>query len=304
MEQTSTNSWQIGAVRITRVAEIPDVPFPAAVLFTNNDPQELARQDWLRPHYLDDNNDPILSVHTFVVATPNKLILVDTCTGNDKPRVGPLFDRLQTNFLADLEAAGAPVGAVDTVLCTHLHLDHVGWNTRLVDGAWQPTFPQAEYLFGRREWAHWEAYKDIEIQEDATGEANPIVNASAVIHDSVLPVVEAGLHRLVESDEAICEEVRLEATPGHTPGHVSVHIESQGEHAIISGDMLHSPYQMACPQVGVVFDSDGEQAQRTRRDFFGRYADQNILFLGTHFATPVAGHIVSHGDTWRFRPLG
>lgn len=303
MQKLSKNSWQIGDVRITRVSELPDVSFPAGALFTNHDPEELARQDWMRPHYLNDDNDPILSVHTFVVRTPKRVILVDTCTGNDKPRHGELFDHLNTDYLAHLAEAGAPKERVDTVLCTHLHLDHVGWNTQLVDGEWVPTFPNAEYLFGRLEWEHWEANKDIEVDENATGEANPIVDASAVIHDSVLPIVEANRHRLVEADQKICHEVRLESTPGHTPGHVSVHIESGGDHAIISGDMLHSPFQMACPHVGVMFDSDGAQAARTRRDFFGRYADQPVLFLGTHFATPVAGRIVSHGDSWRFEPM-
>ncbi|MDT0633756.1 MBL fold metallo-hydrolase [Spectribacter hydrogenoxidans] len=304
MQQLSTNAWQIGRVKITRIMELGDVPFPAEVLFTNYDPADLAAQDWMRPHYLGEDNNPILSVHTFVVETPDRLILVDTCTGNDKPRVTELFDHLQTGYLDDLAAVGAPPERVDTVLCTHLHLDHVGWNTRLEGDRWVPTFPNAEYLFGRVEWEHWEANKDIEIVEGATGEANPIVNASAVIHDSILPVVDAGLHRLVETDHRICDELRLEATPGHTPGHVSVHIESDGDHAIISGDMLHSPYQMARPGVGVVFDSDGERAAATRRDFFGRYADRPILLLGTHFATPVAGHIVSHGDSWRFEPWG
>lgn len=303
MNKKAANSWKIGDVKITRVAEMADVPFPAEVLFTNFDAQDLAQQDWMRPHYLDENNTPLLSVQTYVLETPEKIILVDTCTGNDKPRVTELFADLQTSYLDDLAGAGAPVDRVDTILCTHLHLDHVGWNTRLENDKWVPTFPNAEYLFGRLEWAHWEANKDIEIVPDATGEANPMVNASAVIHDSILPIVGAGLHTLVETDHQVCDQVRLEATPGHTPGHVSVHIESNGEHAIITGDMLHSPYQMACPQVGVVFDSDGPRAVQTRRDFFGKYADTSILFLGTHFATPVAGHLVSHGDTWRFEPL-
>ncbi|MAA74613.1 MAG: MBL fold metallo-hydrolase [Salinisphaeraceae bacterium] len=296
------NQWQIGEVTITRIMELGDVPFPAEVLFMNYDPDDLAAQEWMRPHHLDDDNNPVLSVHTFVVKTPDKTILVDTCTGNDKPRMGELFNQLQTNYLEAIAQAGAARENVDLVLCTHLHLDHVGWNTHLVDGEWVPTFPNATYLFGRKEWAHWEANKDIEVEEGATGEASPIVNASAVIHDSVIPVVEAGLHQLVETDHQVCPEVRLEATPGHTPGHVSVHIESDGEHAIISGDMLHSPYQMARPDVGVSFDSDGPEAARTRRWFFDKYADQPILFLGTHFATPTGGRLVSHEGSWRFEP--
>jgi glyoxylase-like metal-dependent hydrolase (beta-lactamase superfamily II) len=189
-----------------------------------------------------------------------------------------------TNFLDALAAAGYTTDDIDIVLCTHLHFDHVGWNTRLVDGAWVPTFPKARYLFGRVEWAHWQ-----------------VTDHSYINHDeTVQPIVDAGLADLVETTHQVCDEIRLTPTPGHTPGHVSVVIESGGERAVITGDMAHHPLQFARPDIGMEADSDGDQAALTRRAFVAERSADGALVIGTHFATPTAGRIEPDGEHWRF----
>ena len=192
---------------------------------------------------------------------------------------------MQTSFLADFAEAGFATEDVDTVLCTHMHVDHVGWNTRLVDGRWAPTFDNARYLYAEKEWAHW--------REQSQEEYGP------VIEDSVQPIFDAGLADLVAEDAAVNDEVRLEPTPGHTPGHVSVHIASRGEEAVITGDMIHHPCQIVHPDWSTTADTDQEAAAKTRQAFINRYADRPVLIIGTHFAGPTAGHLRKDGNTWR-----
>lgn len=278
--------WTIGDVRVTRLLE-SEVPGRATWLIPDASAEALARHaDWLRPHFLDERGRIIAAVHALVVESQGRRIVVDTCVGNDKERAVPGWNRMQGPFLADLAAAGFARESIDTVVCTHLHVDHVGWNTMLVDGRWVPTFPNARYLFVRAEWEHWSA-------EPAAAEGD-------VVGDSVRPVVDAGLVDLVAPDHRLTDEVWLEPTPGHTPGHVSVRIRSGGADAVITGDVMHHPVQCAEPEWHSSFDVDPDAARRTRRAFLERYADQPVLVLGTHFATPVGGKIVRHGDAWRF----
>ena len=221
--------------------------------------------------------------------------MVDTCIGNDKTRSFEGWNQLHGPFLRDLTAAGFAPDTIDTVLCTHLHVDHVGWNTRLEGGRWVPTFPRARYLFARKEWEHWSA----EARMPAPyGDAN--TPPDDVIGDSVLPIVDAGLADLVDTDHRITGEVRLQPTPGHTPGHVSVRIESQGQLALITGDLMHHPIQCAEPDREVNFDSDTDLARATRKHFLACCVKDKALVLGTHFAPPTAGRVVPHGDAWRF----
>jgi glyoxylase-like metal-dependent hydrolase (beta-lactamase superfamily II) len=137
------------------------------------------------------------------------------------------------------------------VICTHLHTDHVGWNTRLVDGQLVPTFPRARYLVARPEWEHWSQAKDHWTQ--------------IVMADSVRPIFAAGLVDLVAVDHVVHETIRFEPTPGHTPGHVSVHIVSYDEEAVITGDLVHHPCQFARPDWGSSADANAAQADRTRK---------------------------------------
>lgn len=274
--------WQVGDVRITRVQEL-EAP-GLSWLVPDATAENLRPIDWIAP-FVNDAGEPLVSVHALLVEAPGRRIVVDTCVGNDKQRANPGMNGLQTRFLEDLEQAGARATDVDTVVCTHLHVDHVGWNTRLVDGRWQPTFPNARYLFGRLEWEHWR-----DEQEE---------NTRQVLSDSVRPVFDADLVDLVETDHALCDEIRLEPSPGHTPGHVSVRIDSRGESAVITGDLMHHPCQIAHPEWGAVVDVDPDQARTTRRDFLERFTDRPTLVIGTHFAGPTAGRIVRDGDRLR-----
>ena len=278
-------SWKIGAVEIHQVVEIV-APTPLGMLFPDASPERLEPlSDWLRPYFLDDQGNMILSIHAFAIRSGDARIIVDTCLGNGKTRPIPDWSDLETTFLSDLEAAGFPPASVDRVLCTHLHFDHVGWNTVRRDGKWVPTFPNARYLVGEREWAHWE-------EED-----DPF--APQAKQDSILPIFDAGLVDLVQPDHRVNEEIELIPTPGHTPGHVSVWIRSQGAEAVITGDMFHHPFQLSHPDWTDVADVDGDQAHRTRIEFCRRFGDRPVLILGTHFAQPTAGRIVSDGDSYR-----
>ncbi len=275
-------SWQIGDVRVTRVLE-QQASLPPENLMANVDVARLAEHSrWLEPHFMDPDGQIVLSIHALVVESAGRTIVVDTCMGNDRPLPMDL-GTLQTAFLEDLERV-VPRERVDAVLCTHLHFDHVGWNTMLVDDEWVPTFPNARYLFGRTEFEHW---------------TSGIEDENVVLDYAVTPIVEAGLHELVESDHRLTPEVRLESTPGHTPGHVSVRIESGGSEAVITGDMVHHPVQLAEPHWGSHPDFEPERAVETRRSFVSRYGDRPVLVIGTHFSGPSAGRIVREGDSCR-----
>jgi glyoxylase-like metal-dependent hydrolase (beta-lactamase superfamily II) len=276
--------WKIGDVTITRVVEM-ETTSKATFVLKDGSPENIRSVPWLRPHFANQDGKVIMSVHAFVIESPGHRMVVDTCIGNDKRRAFPGWNMLQLPFLADLEKAGFARDSIDRVLCTHLHVDHVGWNTMLAGGKWVPTFPRARYLIGRKEWEHWSKTSEPDTRE--------------LLDDSVRPVFEAGLADLVESDARITDEIRLEPTPGHTPGHHSVRISSRGQEAVITGDLMHHPVQLAHPEWGSHFDSDFNEAIVTRRAFMERYGDQPILVLGTHFATPSAGRIVRDGNAWR-----
>ena len=228
-----------------------------------------------------------MSIHALVVETPSRRIIVDTCLGNDKEnRRIPTWNKLQTSFLAELAAAGYARETIDTVVCTHLHVDHVGWNTMLVDGRWIPTFPNARYLIGRVEYAHWTGQSE---REDMT----------PVLADSVAPIRDASLVDPVETDHRICDEITLVPTIGHTPGHVSVRIASAGETALITGDFMHHPCQIARPEWSSTADSDPDAARRTREAMLAGLAGTPTLVIGTHFAGRSAGRIVRDDEAFR-----
>jgi glyoxylase-like metal-dependent hydrolase (beta-lactamase superfamily II) len=277
--------WQIGGVRISRVVE-SEGPTSPAFLFADVTKEKLLQHAWLRPHFLTDDGKLIMSIHAFVIESQGKVIVVDTCVGNDKVRQSPSWNMQKNRFLEDLAEAGFPRERATTVVCTHLHVDHVGWNTMLKDGRWTPTFPRARYLIGRKEWDYWSQTQDEYDRSIQT--------------DSVRPIVDAGLADLVESDHKITSEVYLEPTPGHTPGHVSVRISSKGEEAVITGDLMHHPVQCAMPEMGSRFDFDHDAAIATRRAFLERYRDGRTLVLGTHFAAPTGGQIEHDGINCSF----
>ena len=266
--------WQVGAVKVTRVVEM-EVTGGTRFILPDATRDAVRGYRWLYPHFMDEAGNLVMSIHALVVDTGERRIVVDTCIGNDKQRAIPTWSNLQTRFLADLKTAGYPPSSIDTVLCTHLHVDHVGWNTMLVDGEWVPTFDNARYLVAETEWRYW---KDVDSSQD-------------VLSDSLLPVLDAGLVDFVAMDHRLCEEVWLEPTPGHTPGHVSVRIASQGDNALITGDCIHHPCQMTRTDWCSSADYDQEQGRETRESLLERYAETQVLVIGTHFATPTAGYV-------------
>ena len=275
-------SVSLGEVQVSRVEEMIWEISPR-FLFPNLTYEDFEKhRGWLVPHFSTEDLKLRLSIHSFVVRTAHHTILVDTCIGNDRTRDVPLWDHMTTAYLDNLKAAGVKPEEVDFVFCTHMHVDHVGWNTRLQDGNWVPTFPNAKYLFNRKEWEYW---KDTEDE-----------NQAQVVKDSLLPVIEAGLHEMVDETLEIDDSISLVSTPGHTPGHCSVVLNSQGQGAVITGDMIHHPSQIAEPQWGSRVDWDLEMGVRTRRAFLEKYADTATLILGTHFAPPTAIRIKSNNQ--------
>lgn len=278
MDKLDVLRWTVGAVTITRVGELVTA-VPRHVLLPDVTPEHLLdNADWLGPYFTDGLLE--LSFQTFIVESAGVTVIVDTCLGDDPVRRVPgdstFPDRVAAEIAGGLEA-------VDLVLCTHLHFDHVGWNTRVVAGARVPTFPNARYLFTRAELDFLTEDDHHEIRED-----------------DVQPLLDAGLVDLIEPDHALTAEVRTVPTPGHSPGHVSVVIESGGASAVITGDAVHSPIQFRHPEIAATpFDWDTAMSTETRHRFIADYVDTEVLVLGTHFAPPTAGHIrTGDGGVW------
>ena len=285
------NQWQVGKVKITRVIEM-EIAGGTKFILPQATRDKVKEINWLAPHFADKEGNLIMSVHALVVETPTRKMIVDTCIGNDKQRSVPNWTNLQLPFLEDLSKAGYETHEIDTVMCTHLHVDHVGWNTMLVDGKWIPTFPNARYLMGRTEYEYWDkAEADKPESDKAPDELN-----QGVMGDSVRPVFDAGLVDLVGMNHSVCDEVFLEPTTGHTPGHVSIHIQSEGAEALITGDCIHHPCQIEHLDWASSADFDQTASTATRVELMEKYVDSDILIIGTHFATPTAGHLKRKAD--------
>ena len=234
----------------------------------------------------------VFSFHSFVVRTGRHTILIDSCLGNDKERpTRPQWHRLRTPYLADLARVGVKPEEVDYVMCTHLHWDHVGWNTRLVNGSWVPTFPKARYIMARREYAHWEGVH-------RRGDDTPHRTA---FEDSVLPVVRTGQAMLVDDDFALEDGLWFEGAPGHTPGNVVIHARSGDARGVFMGDVLHHPIQLLKPEWSTRACSDMALSRDTRLRLMEEHADRGTLVLPAHFPTPTVGHIVRHNGGYRYR---
>lgn len=288
---------RFGDITVERCVESEGPSFHPGFIFPALDEEAFAREcaDWLDGRLVDAASGRLLmSLHAYVIRTAHHTVLVDTCVGNHKHRPQtPPWHLRDGPFLADLAAMGVAPEEVDFVLCTHLHVDHVGWNTRLEGGRWVPTFPNARYLFDRVEYAHWECAEEL-----PEGSGNTRRDA---FEDSVLPVVASGQALLVDGDHAIDDNLVLEPSPGHTPGHVFLNLETPQGSAVFTGDCLHHPVQIAIPDLNSRFCVDPVQAAATRRGVVERVADTATLMLGAHFPTPVAGRVVSNGDRWKLR---
>jgi len=280
--------WKVGKVKITKVVELETVGSTRFILplATNEEIQKLS---WLIPHFATEEGRLKMSIHSLLVETPKHRIVVDTGLGNDKQgRNVPTWNNRNEPFLEKLTAAGFPPDSIDTVLCTHLHVDHVGWNTKLVGGSWVPTFPKARYVFGRTEYEHW--------RDHSVEPAH-----AAVFNDSVKPIMDAGRAELIASDAKLTDEITMIPTPGHSPGHMSIHISSDGEEGLLTGDVAHHPCQMAHLDWSSTADSDPKQSVVARRELFSRFADRPVLVIGGHYN---AGHIKREGEAFKFITLG
>lgn len=281
---------RLGELRIERIVESICADFEPLSFFPETTPADWEHHTtWMKPRAMDAaTGNIILTIQAFLLQTRHHTILIDTCVGDHKPRPHrPQWDMLQLNtFLPRLAAARVAPEDVDYVMCTHLHWDHVGWNTQLRNGRWVPTFPNATYIFAKGEIAAWEELHRKEEQPHFT--------------DSILPILDAGQAQLVASDFALNDEVWLEPTPGHTPDHVSVHLASQGTEGIITGDLIHSPVQCLEPGWLMRADFEPERAKATRRSFLEQYCDTNVLVCATHFPEPSFGHIITRDNAFWF----
>ncbi len=281
--------FKVGNIEVQQVVEMQSPLFAANEFLPTADKETL---ESLRPQFepwaiCPATGKLVLAIQTYILRTTRHTILVDTCVGCDKVSgIAPWHMRNDRRWLQRLASVGVSVDSVDYVFCTHLHGDHIGWNTQLIDGRYVPTFPKARYVFSK---------KEIEWQADITDE-----NRKTAYQQSVVPVIEAGQAQIVESDFALDDEVWLVPTPGHTPGHVAVHVKSAGVEAVLVGDVIHSPIQCAHPQWVAMPDSDPAMAAKTRRSVLENCLAENHLVLTSHFPLPSVGRVTAAGSDFGF----
>jgi glyoxylase-like metal-dependent hydrolase (beta-lactamase superfamily II) len=284
---------KVGDIRITRVIESERPDFDAGQFFPNITPEQWAPYRQRLAGWAMDpaSNGLVFPMQSFLVRTPHHTIVVDTCVGDHKKRLRPNWNMTTSgDFLKRFAETGVRPEQVDYVLCTHMHTDHVGWNTRWENDRWVPTFPKAKYIFHKQEYAVWEA-------EHAKG-ANP---PGTVFRDNCLPIVEAGQALLVDDAYALDDTITLTPTPGHSPCHCCVNIFSRGQRAVVTGDMMHHVIQCREPDWSPRVDWDGKQAAVSRRKFLAEVADTDTLILPIHFPTPTAGMVIADGDRFNYR---
>ena len=288
---------KIGDFDVHRVIETEGPFAPVSMLLPGVDMARLeAHAHWLRPQFVSADNLAVMSFHSHVLRTGRHNVLIDACVGNDKER--PLrasWHHQEFGYLQALTQAGLQPQDIDFVCCTHLHADHVGWNTQLRDGRWVPTFPKARYVFGKTEYTHWEA-----AHRQAVAEGAAVPNHGSFA-DSVLPVVDAGQAMMVNSGFEFEAGIELHDAHGHTAGNCLLDARSQGAHAVFAGDILHTPAQLIDLSLSSRFCHDSGQAAQTRSELVHRLADTPSLLFSGHFPSPTAGRIVAKSDHFRFK---
>jgi glyoxylase-like metal-dependent hydrolase (beta-lactamase superfamily II) len=288
--------FSIGNLVVDRVEEIckPAVP---PLHFLRGLPENAldTHRAWLEPGFLDPASGLLpLSIHSWLVRTSQHVVLIDTCSGNHKSRPGfPPAHNLSLPYLERLAEKGLRPEDIDYVMCTHLHLDHVGWNTRLQDGRWVPTFPKARYLFSRTEYNAF---------NPATGPGDPNPVNTGTFEDSVLPIAEAGQMQLVDDGYSVDDELTVESAVGHSEGHVVIRAKSGDDEGVFLGDVLHSPLQCCYPDVNTAFCQHPESARQTRRRLLSEAAERGQLLMPAHFPAPHVGRVSIEGEGFRFHP--
>jgi glyoxylase-like metal-dependent hydrolase (beta-lactamase superfamily II) len=285
---TLQKPWMIGDVRVTIVVENQTDHIPPEFFFPAATAEAVSEHEWLVPDFADENGLIGLTVQAFVVETPTRTIVVDPCVGNGKTLEMPFWNDQQWPFWDRFEEAGFSADDVDVVVHTHLHADHVGWDTRPIDGTWTPTFTRARHLYTEAALT-W--------LRDPGGYDN-----ANVLAQSVQPILDAGLADIIDERAVLGEGLRLAPSNGHTPGHVSLWIEADADIALLTGDFFHHPVQCALPEWAEVGDSDPDEAHATRRRMLAEAATTGALVFGTHFPTRPVGRIVEDGAAWRFVP--
>jgi len=281
----------LGGIRIDAIAECEAVPVSRAMLFPDLTADALsAHVDWMTPDFYDPATDCfLLRRQSWLVRTAALTMVVDCGGGEKQDRAQASSGLDKSGWLPNLLALGVAPDAVGVVVNTHIHPDNVGWNTRLIEGKWVPTFPNAEYLIGRTELAHWfgEAIK----RPDLGG---------PMLDDSVLPVLDAGLGRFVEGVHQIADGIVAEPVHGHTPGQMMVRLTGTNGEAVIAADVMHQPLQVRLPELSTGFCSDRAAAAATRRDFLVRFCGTPTIILPTHFRRGTAGRIVAAAGGYEY----
>jgi glyoxylase-like metal-dependent hydrolase (beta-lactamase superfamily II) len=287
-----------GKIEVQKLVEIDRMGMDPNWLFPNMTPEQMAEnREWLGPDLVEPGTGKLfLSFHSYVIRTPNLNILVDTCNGNDKKRPSmPAWDSLNLPYLERLKAIGFGPEDIDIVMCTHLHTDHVGWNTKLENGRWVPTFPKARYLFSRFDYEVFE-------EQHRSNPAQPVNRGS--FEDSVLPIVEHGRAVMVDPGDTVdvdlADEIELQGAPGHSPGNLNIWLKSGGRRACLCGDVMHHAIQCAAPEISNAADYNTPQGLESRRTLLETCADTDIVLLTGHFPEPTAGRVVSHSKNFRF----
>ena len=290
------DSFSIAGLAVHRVEEFVDSTCDPMMFFPDLTPEMVARhKHWIAPQFWNAEKNTIsITMQTWVLKTPHHTIVVDTCNGNHKERPNfPAAHQLNSPYLERLNAAGCAPEDVDFVLCTHMHIDHVGWNTRLENGRWVPTFPNAKYLFAQKEYDQY-------LPENYVDGQPPIF--ADVFEDSVLPVIAAGQAQMVNGCYQVNDAVMIDPAPGHTPGHYMVRAGWRDEMALLVGDAIHNPIQIAEPQLSTAFCTDGKLAAQTRIRILEDCAENGHLLVPTHFDPPYVGHVRREGSSFRFIP--
>src|SRR5271167_4081318 len=281
-----------GDLAIHRIIEQETTFLPALEMLPGLTPEQLAEnRPWMKKAgAIDDDDVLILCFQSYIVKTPHHTILIDSCIGNDKPRpLRPKWNmKNDDTYARGLKAAGVSVDEIDYVMCTHLHVDHVGWNTRLENGRWVPTFPKARYVMARREFAHWEG-----VHREGGDTPHHLA-----FEDSVLPVVRTGQSVLVDDDYALEDGLWFESAPGHTPGNVVIHARSGDQTGMFMGDVIHHPLQLLKPEWSTLACTDPELSRKTRTRLIEEHAARGTRLLPAHFPAPAVGRIVRHGSAY------